>query len=113
MIMHRLVLTLVIPLPFLLLGSCAGLDPDGTPAAKLAALSPVSLASLKPARVKVVEVRENDLQDFPLGRERALAFKGTEFSRRPFFGGAVDFIEPDLPHAGAELDGSLLPPLAN
>jgi hypothetical protein len=113
MIMHRIVLSLVVSLPFLLLGSYAGLDPDSSPTAKLAKLSPVSLASLKPARVKVVDVRENDLQDFPLGRERALAFKGTEFSRRPFFGGPVDFVEPDLPQGGAELDGSLLPPLTN
>jgi hypothetical protein len=76
-----------------------------------ATLSGASLLSekIRPAGVNVVEVREQDLKDLPMGRDRALAFEKT---RRQgwFFHGPVDFVEPALPVAGGEMDGSLLPP---
>lgn len=58
---------------------------------------------------KVVEVREQDLQEMPTGHDLAQAH---EKRRSGFwiFGGPIDFVEPTLPEAGAELDGSLLPP---
>lgn len=77
---------------------------------KISKISEDSLASIRPSRVKVVEVRENDLKKLPTGAERALAFEKSR--KRSFwnFGGPVDFQEPLLPQAGAEMDGSLLPP---
>lgn len=113
-IMHRIPLLLLIPLPLLILGSCAGTDGIASSSAKLSALSRFSLGELRPARVQVVEVREKDLKAFPLGSERALAFHGSGFSgRRAIFDGPVNFIEPELPQAGPDFDGSLLPPLNN
>jgi hypothetical protein len=70
-----------------------------------------SMAGLFPgSRLKIVEVREEDLKKLPTGHERALAFEGERKRGFHFFGGPVDFIEPELPTAGAEMDGSLLPP---
>ncbi len=60
-------------------------------------------------RVKVVEVREKDLKELPTGKEKAIAHRKSGVFR--IFGGPVDFKEPALPVPGAELDGSLLPPL--
>lgn len=72
------------------------------------------LASMLPGRrVKVVDVRENDLEELPLGHERALAFDRERKRGFWVFGGPVDFQEPELPEAGVELDGSLLPPRPN
>lgn len=78
--------------------------------AKVSELSELSLSKIRPAGVKVVEVREKDLKQLPTGQERALAFETTR--KRSFwnFGGPVDFHEPSLPQAGGEMDGSLLPP---
>lgn len=72
-------------------------------------LPDMGLANLMPGRrIKVVEVREKDLQEFKTGKELAQAHK----RERSFwiFGGPVDFKEPTLPEPGSELDGSLLPP---
>ena len=75
---------------------------------KLPKLTDTPLAKLMPAPgVKVVEVREKDLQELPTGHERALAYRKSGFW---IFGGPVDFQEPSLPEPGSELDGSLLPP---
>lgn len=72
------------------------------------------IAGLLPGRkVDVVEVREKDLEELPLGHERALAFDREKKRGFWVFGGPVEFNEPDLPEAGSELDGSLLPPLPN
>ena len=72
------------------------------------------IAGLLPGRkVDVVEVREKDLEEMPLGHERALAFDREKKRGFWVFGGPVDFHEPDLPEAGSELDGSLLPPRPN
>ena len=77
---------------------------------KIFQITEASLASIIPARVKVVEVREHDLKKLPTGAERALAYEKSR--KRSFWGssGPVDFKEPTLPMAGAEMDGSLLPP---
>jgi hypothetical protein len=79
--------------------------------AKVSELAKSSIDKLMPdPKVQVVEVREKDLQEMPLGEERALAY--TNKQKRSFwsFGGPVDFEEPNLPQTGGELDGSLLPP---
>lgn len=74
----------------------------------------MDLAGLLPGkRVDVVEVRENELQEMPLGHERARAFDRERKRGFWVFGGPVDFEEPDLPEPGADLDGSLLPPRTN
>lgn len=65
---------------------------------------------VRPAGVKVVEVREKDLKPLPTGHERALVFQNTRKRGFWFFGGPVDFKEPTLPEAGGEMDGGLLPP---
>jgi hypothetical protein len=70
----------------------------------------MSLANLLPGpKIKVVDVREEDLEDYKTGKELAQAYK-RERSGFWIFGGPVDFKEPTLPEAGSELDGSLLPP---
>lgn len=105
------------------LPSCAGLRSAGqnsiaavrtstaTAFAKLPKLPDLSLANLLPGPgIKVVEVREKDLQDLPTGHERALAYESGRKSGFWIFGGPVDFVEPILPQPGSELDGSLLPP---
>lgn len=75
-------------------------------------LSDMSVGKILPARVKVVDVREKDLKELPTGQERALAFEKTRRSGFWIFGGPIDFKEPELPLAGTEMDGSLLPPKA-
>lgn len=77
----------------------------------LAKMPDLGIARLLPGGgVKVVEVREKDLREMPTGHElaRAHAQRRSGFW---IFGGPVDFKEPTLPEPGAELDGSLLPPL--
>jgi hypothetical protein len=80
-----------------------------TPKMPKMSMPDMGLANLMPGRrIKVVEVREKDLQEFKTGKELAQAHK----RERGFwiFGGPVDFKEPTLPEPGSELDGSLLPP---
>ncbi|MFT3990248.1 MAG: hypothetical protein QM680_02445 [Luteolibacter sp.] len=64
--------------------------------------------------IYVVEAREKDLKKVKSGHEQALAYHSTA-SKRSFwlFKGPVDFKEPNLPTAGGEMDGSLLPPKAD
>lgn len=83
-------------------------------------LSKFSVTDLMPARVGVVEVREKDLKDLPLGKERALAYEAKKQSLAShqsggfwFFKGPVDFKEPTLPSEAGAMDGSLLPPRTN
>ncbi len=71
-----------------------------------------SFSDLMPSRVPVVEVREKDLKEMKLGKDKALAYQK---SRSSFFGSwfgkPVDFKEPALP--AGELDNpefGLLPP---
>jgi len=78
---------------------------------KIAEISDLTMSKIRPAGVKVVEVREKDLKQIPTGQERALAYENSR--KRGFWGlfsGPVDFKEPTLPQPGAEMDGSLLPP---
>jgi hypothetical protein len=77
--------------------------------AKPSLLSRLSVSSLMPARIKVVEVREKDLKPLPLGEERALAYAKRQRNLW-LFSGPITFKEPPLPEAGIEMDGSLLPP---
>jgi hypothetical protein len=83
-------------------------------AAKVGALSRQSVAKvgdlLPSRRPPVVEVREKDLKDLPLGHERALAYQEKKRAGWWFFSGPVDFKEPDLPDTAAEMTGTLLPP---
>lgn len=103
----------------LALASCGAVKDTTT--AGLTKASQFSIRDLMPSRVKVVEVRQKDMKEVPLGKERALAFQNEKNqmarqSRGGFFGffrGPVDFKEPDLPGAGGEMDGGLLPPRAN
>jgi hypothetical protein len=101
----------------LLLPSCGTMDlvrkTTASTTQKIGELSKFSVTDLMPAKVKVVEVREKDLKDLPLGEDRALAYEAKKRRSFWFFDGPVDFKEPELPTAGAELDGSLLPPKPN
>ena len=96
-----------------MLASCAALkDDDGsTTRAKFPDLTETPLARLLPAGgLKVVEVREEDLQIMPSGADKALAYRNERRSGFRFFGGPIHFEEPPLPEIGGELDGTLLPP---
>ncbi len=95
-----------------LLASCASIDAVKASASNATqGLKQFSLSDLRPSSVDVVEVREKELKEMPLGKERALAFE--EKQKRSFwsFMSPVDFKEPTLPSVSDEgIDGSLLPP---
>ena len=81
--------------------------------AKLPDIDDTPLAKILPGRgIRVVEVREKDLEDLPTGKERAIAYRQKR-SNFWIFGGPVDFVEPELPELGADMDGGLLPPRPN
>lgn len=105
-----LLVALVITVP-LGLGSCGsvGFAKNSTAAVARKAAG-LGVSNLFPSRVKIVKARQKDLKELPLGRERALAFERQRKFGFWTFGGAVDFVQPDLPEPGAEMDGSLLPP---
>ncbi len=96
-----------------LFSSCAAVNAVKTTTSQVTAkatagISQFSLADLRPKRIDVVEVREKDLKEMPLGKDRALAFERKK-SFWAFFPG--NFKEPDLPKVEeGEMDGSLLPP---
>jgi len=69
-------------------------------------------AGLFKRRAYVVDVREKDLKDMPLGEERALAYQRSRRSFWDIFRGPVNFEEPDLPDESDLISGSLLPPKA-
>jgi hypothetical protein len=77
---------------------------------KLGELAKFSVSDLLPPKVKVVEVREKDLKNLPLGEDRALAY--ADAKRRSLWATNVPatFNLPPLPEGGVEMDGSLLPP---
>lgn len=78
---------------------------------KVPDLADTPLARLMPAGgLKIVEPREEALENMPSGHDRALAYRNDKRRGFWFFGGPVDFEEPPLPAPGSELDGSLLPP---
>jgi hypothetical protein len=93
----------------LLLSSCGAVDAVKSSTAKATAgMSRFSLADLRPSKIDVVEVREKDLKEMPLGRDRALAYERKK-SFWSFMPGS--FKEPDLPQVQeSEPDGGLLPP---
>jgi hypothetical protein len=93
----------------LLLASCGAVDAVKSNTAKATAgISQFSLGDLRPSKIDVVEVREKDLKEMPLGKDRALAFERKK-SFWSFF--PANFKEPDLPKIDdGELDGGLLPP---
>jgi hypothetical protein len=98
----------------LALASCASVKKAGS---SLAAFSPTDLM---PARVKVVEVREKDLQEITLGKERALAYSANKhaIAKREsgfwnIFRGPVEFKEPTLPAGDPVMGDGLLPPKIN
>ena len=98
--------------PICLLASCASFNAVKDSAANATkGLKNFSLTDLRPSRVDVVEVREKDLKEMPLGKEQALAFE--ENKKRSFWSFMLpaDFEEPQLPNIGDDgIDGSLLPP---
>ena len=104
-----------------LLSSCGAIGSlRNATASGVTKLSQFSVTDLMPARVGVVEVREKDLKEMPLGKERALAYEAKKqaiASRQGggfwFFKGPVDFKEPTLPNEAGATDGSLLPPRTN
>lgn len=97
--------------PVCLLASCASMDAVKASAANASkGLKQFSLSDLRPSGVEVVEVREKELKEMPLGKERALAFD--QKRKRSFWSFLpANFEEPTLPDIGDEgIDGSLLPP---
>lgn len=67
-------------------------------------------SSLMPNRVPIAEVREDELKDYELGHDKALAYQRQRRQGFWIFGGSVDFEEPALPEIGEEPDDSLLLP---
>ena len=95
----------------LVLISCGSMSAVKSTAANLTKnVSQFSLSDLRPAKIDVVEVRQKDLREMPLGKDRALAFdRERKRSFWSFLQGG--FKEPSLPAVDdSEVDGSLLPP---
>jgi hypothetical protein len=70
-----------------------------------------SFRDLMPSRVPVVEVREKDLKEMELGKDKALAYQGKRSYFSSWFGKPVDFKEPALPAGGLDNpEFGLLPP---
>ncbi|MFM2198316.1 MAG: hypothetical protein RLZZ505_1748 [Verrucomicrobiota bacterium] len=92
-----------------LLASCGAVEAVKSTTAKATeGISKFSITDLRPSNIDVVEVREKDLKEMPLGKDRALAYE-----RRKSFWSFIpgSFKEPDLPKVEeTELDGGLLPP---
>lgn len=98
-------LAVIVPVFF---ASCSMDAVKSTASSTTNSIKHFSLSDLRPNKVDVVEVREKDLRDLPLGKERALAF---EQKQKRTFWSYIKFQEPDLPVFGPEdFDGSLLPP---
>lgn len=97
--------------PLCLLASCASMDEVKASAANATrGLKQFSISDLRPSRVDVVEVREKEMKEMPLGKERALAFDRKR--KRSFWSFALpNFEDPTLPNVNEDsIDGSLLPP---
>ena len=77
--------------------SCSGGFQE-TAATRLDTLAKFSFTDLMPSKVPVVEVREDQLKEMPLGSERALAFEQKQNQRRlASFRAPATFREPVLP----------------
>jgi len=93
------------------LGSCGSAGRGANPtAASTKKTGWFAVPDIFPARVPVVKVRTKDLKELPLGHERALAFAKQRQSGLWAVGATAEFVQPKLPEAGSEMDGSLLPP---
>ena len=80
--------------------------------AQVSKLSGAAIDKVRPAQIKVVEVREKDLKEQPTGEQQALAYEKTRKRSFWFFSGPVDFVEPTLPEPGGDMESGLLPPKA-
>ena len=104
--------TIGILAPVCFLASCGSMDVVKSSAATATkGIKQFSISDLRPSKVDVVEVRETDLKEMPLGKERAIAFE--EKKKRSFWSFVVpaNFEEPVLPVISDDgIDGSLLPP---
>lgn len=109
---------LLIPLPLLAVASCGVADSTIQAANNVTAkVSQFSIHDLRPNRIKVVDVREKDLKEMPLGDERLVAYKieqeKARANRNWLFAGSVKFKEPDLPSRVDDMSAGLLPPKPN
>lgn len=93
------------------LTSCSSLKSTASKVGDFSRKSVAKVGDLLPSkRPPVVDVRQKDLKDMPLGHERALAFQEKKRQSWWFFSGPVDFKEPELPDVEAEMTSGLLPP---
>jgi hypothetical protein len=98
--------------------SCAAVSKVGESSAALvrnattqvSKFSEAAIDKVRPAQIKVVEVREEDLKEMQTGEQLALAYEKTRKRGFWFFGGPVDFQETSLPEPGGDMENSLLPP---
>ena len=69
-----------------------------------------SLADLRPSQIDIIDVREDDLKEMPLGKDQAIAYEKKR--ERSFWSFAMpNFKEPSLPDISeGDMDGSLLLP---
>ncbi|WP_234043539.1 hypothetical protein [Luteolibacter yonseiensis] len=117
MSLPAIVSTLVVTLGFV---SCGAINKVGEGSValvkKTTTATTTGIASLsdkiRPAGIKVVEVREQDLEKLPTGHDRAIAFQNTKKNSFWLFDGPVDFVEPQLPEPapGDDQVEILLPP---
>lgn len=79
---------------------------------KVSSLSEMAVNTIRPPGIKVVEVREKDLEKLPTGHDRVIAFESTKKKGFWLFDGPVDFVEPELPEPtlGDDQVEILLPP---
>ncbi len=113
---HRLILVALLPLTF---ASCGTMKVVTAAKEKTVSgvsnLAKVSMNTIRPQRVAVVEVREKDLKELPTGEERALAYQGAQRQKKRgflgLFNGPMDFKEPVLPVPGGENFEGVLPPI--
>lgn len=112
--MRRLLCVPVIALAPLMVVACGAAKslqaPAGAAVAKHPGGAKVAATGEVADAVRVVKVRPQDLEDFPLGRERALAYERQKEAGLLLPGGDVGFEQADLPDPGAEGEGGLLPP---
>lgn len=84
------------------------------PEVKRGDIARFSFSDLLPSRVPVVAVREKDLKDIQLGKEKAMAYQQNRGFFGSWFGNPVDFKEPELPTGGLDNpEFGLLPPKDN
>ncbi len=116
--MKKLLLLCLLAPAFVSCGTMMGVK--ATAAKATSSVKNFSIADLRPSSVDVVEVRENELKELPLGSERVAAFDqsrertlaATSRKRSNWsFALPTNFKEPALPPMmDIEVDGSLLPP---